>query len=85
MDTNVIFSKKFNYITYVLMALGAIGLVYGFLTDTHRTWANLLLNNYYFLSLAIGAAFFFSLQYITQSGWSAMFRRIPEALSLIHI
>ncbi len=68
MDTNVIVTKKFNYITFVLMALGAIGLVYGFLTDTHRTWANLLLNNYYFLSLAIGAAFFFSLQYITQSG-----------------
>jgi len=80
MDTKVIFSKKFNYITYGLMGLGVIGLAYGFLTDTHRTWANLLLNNYYFLSLAIGAAFFFSLQYITQSGWSAMFRRIPEAL-----
>jgi hypothetical protein len=62
------------------MALGVIGLVYGFLTDTQRTWANLLMNNYYFLSLAIGASFFFSLQYITQSGWSAMFRRIPEAL-----
>ncbi len=80
MDTKVIFSKNFNYITYGLMALGIIGLVYGFLTDTQRTWANLLLNNYYFLSLAIGAAFFFSLQYITQSGWSAMFRRIPEAM-----
>jgi len=80
MDTKVIFTKKFYFITYGLMGLGVIGLVYGFLTDTHRTWANLLLNNYYFLSLAIGAAFFFSLQYITQSGWSAMFRRIPEAL-----
>ncbi len=80
MDTNVIFSKKFNYITFGLMGLGVIGLVYGFLTDPHRTWANLLLNNYYFISLALGAAFFFSLQYITQSGWSAMFRRIPEAL-----
>ena len=80
MDTKVVFSNKFNYITYGLMGLGVIGLVYGFLTDTHRTWANLLLNNYYFLSLAIGSAFFFSLQYITQSGWSAMFRRIPEAL-----
>lgn len=80
MDTKVIFSKKFNYITYGLMGLGVIGLGYGFLTDTHRTWANLLMNNYYFLSLALGASFFFSLQYITQSGWSAMFRRIPEAL-----
>jgi hypothetical protein len=80
MDTKVILTKKYYYITYGLMGLGVIGLAYGFLTDTHRTWANLLLNNYYFLSLAIGAAFFFSLQYITQSGWSAMFRRIPEAL-----
>lgn len=80
MDTKVIFTKNFNYITYGLMALGVIGLVYGFLTDTQRTWANLLMDNYYFLSLALGAAFFFSLQYITQSGWSAMFRRIPEAL-----
>lgn len=80
MDTKVILTKKFYYITYGLMALGVIGLVYGFLTDTHRTWANLLMNNYYFLSLALGAAFFFTLQYITQSGWSAMFRRIPEAL-----
>jgi len=80
MDTKVIFTKRFNYITYSLMGLGVIGLVYGFLTDTQRTWANLLMDNYYFLSLALGAAFFFSLQYITQSGWSAMFRRIPEAL-----
>ena len=80
MDTKVIFSKNFNYVTYGLMVLGVIGLVFGFLTDTQRTWANILLNNYYFLSLAVGAAFFFSLQYITQSGWSAMFRRVPEAL-----
>lgn len=80
MDTKVIFSKKFNYLTYGLMGLGVIVLVYGFLTDTQRTWANLLVDNYYFLSLTIGAAFFFSLQYITQSGWSAMFRRIPEAI-----
>ena len=80
MDTKVTFSKNFNYITYGLMAVGIIGLVYGFLTDIPRTWANVLMNNYYFLSLAVGAAFFFSLQYITQSGWSAMFRRIPEAV-----
>jgi hypothetical protein len=80
MDTKVILTKKYYYITYALMSLGVIALVYGFLTDTHRTWANLLMDNYYFLSLVLGAAFFFSLQYITQSGWSAMFRRIPEAM-----
>jgi hypothetical protein len=80
MDTKVILTKKYYYITYALMSLGFIALAYGFLTDTHRTWANVLMDNYYFLSLALGAAFFFSLQYITQSGWSAMFRRIPEAI-----
>jgi hypothetical protein len=30
--------------------------------------------------LAIGAAFFGAIQYITQSGWSAAFKRIPEAI-----
>ncbi len=80
MDTKVILTKKYYYITYALMGLGVIVLAYGFFTNPARTWANLLMDNYYFISLAIGAAFFFSLQYITQSGWSAMFQRIPEAL-----
>lgn len=79
MDT-VKISKKFNLLAYGLMILGVAGLVYGFMTDPHRVWANILMSNYYFLALVIGAAFFFSLQYITQSGWSAMFRRVPEAL-----
>jgi hypothetical protein len=30
--------------------------------------------------LAIGASFFLAIQYISQSGWSAMFRRVPEAI-----
>jgi hypothetical protein len=80
MDTNVMISKKYNYIALGLLALGLLALAYGLFTDSSRTWANILLNNYYFLSLAIGATFFFCLQYITQSGWSAMFRRVPEAI-----
>lgn len=80
MDTHVTFPQKLKFVTFGLMGLGVVGLAVGFLTDPARTWANLLFSNYYFLSLAIGAAFFFSLQYITQSGWSAMFRRVPEAL-----
>jgi hypothetical protein len=63
-----------------MIALGLIAIVYGLLSDSSRGWANILLNNYFFLSLTIGATFFFCLQYITQSGWSAMFRRVPEAI-----
>lgn len=80
MDTHVTFPQKLKFVTFGLMGLGVVGLVVGFMTDPSRTWANILFSNYYFLSLAIGAAFFFSLQYITQSGWSAMFRRVPEAV-----
>jgi hypothetical protein len=80
MDTKVTLSKRYNTIALVMTALGIIALAYGLITDTSRSWANILMHNFYFISLAIGAAFFFCLQYITQSGWSAMFRRVPEAI-----
>jgi len=80
MEEQLIVSKKFKQITYVLIAIGVLSFGLGFVFDGKRAWANYLLNNYYFLSLAIGAAFFGAIQYITQSGWSAMFKRIPEAM-----
>lgn len=63
------------------MAIGVVAFALGFLLDAERTWANYLLNNYYFVSLAVGAAFFGAIQYITQSGWSALFKRVPEAMA----
>lgn len=80
MENQLILSKKFRLFTYVLIGIGIISLLLGFIFDAKRTWANYLLNNYYFLSLAIGAAFFGAIQYITNSGWSAAFKRIPEAM-----
>jgi len=80
MDTNVTLSKKFSYIAFGMMGAGLIVIVYSLFTESARGWANILMNNFYFLSLTIGATFFFCLQYITQSGWSAMFRRVPEAV-----
>ena len=73
-------SGKFKTITYILIGIGVVSLILGFVFDSKRAWANYLLNNYYFLSLAIGAAFFGAIQYITQSGWSAAFKRIPESM-----
>lgn len=75
-------SKTFLVICGVCITIGLLALVYGFVTDPQRAWANYLLNNFYFLSLAIGAAFFLAIQAITRSGWSAGFRRIPEAMML---
>jgi hypothetical protein len=81
LDKQLVISRKFNYLTYALMAIGVITIIAGFFVNPVKTWANYLMNNYYFLSLAIGATFFVALQYITQSGWSSAFIRIPQAMA----
>lgn len=80
MNDKVRISSSFRIIMGVLVAVGLAAVVYGFLNDQGRTWANYLLNNYYFFSIAMGGAFFFVIQYISQSGWSAGFKRVPEAM-----
>ena len=53
MEEKLVVSGRFKQITYILMAIGVISFVLGFLFDAKRTWANYLLNNYYFLMLAL--------------------------------
>jgi hypothetical protein len=71
----------FNYLCYALVAVGIITFAAGFFLHPEQTWANYLINNFYFLALAIGASFYMALQYITQSGWSSGFKRVPEAMA----
>ncbi len=80
MDTKITFTKGLQYTTFAMMGVGLAVIAYSFTVDPARAWANLLLNNYLFLSIAIGASFFIAIQYISQSGWAVMFKRIPEAL-----
>ncbi len=80
MENHYTIPKNLKLVSVALIIVGAIIITYAFITQPSRAWANLLLNNYYFLSLAIGASFFFAIQYITQSGWSSMFKRVPEAM-----
>lgn len=82
MDKKVELSKNFKVAMIILIVVGLISVAIGFLTeDGKRAWANLLLNNYYFLSVAIGAIFWFAIQAVTQSGWSAAYLRVPMAMS----
>ncbi|MFO7615335.1 MAG: hypothetical protein R6W71_11930 [Bacteroidales bacterium] len=80
MDKQLIISPRFKYLVFTLMGIGIVAFVYGFIANPTKTWANLLVNNYYFLALAIGATFFLALQYITQSGWSSGLIRVPQAI-----
>lgn len=72
-------SNGFRIIAGICILIGVAGFVFGFMNEPDRTWANYLINNYYFFSLAMGGVFFFVIQYISQSGWSAGLKRVPEA------
>lgn len=80
MDEKYSVSPRLKNTAILLVFIGILTVILGFYFESKKTWANLLLNNYYFISIAVGATFFYAIQYITQSGWSAQFQRIPLAL-----
>lgn len=80
MKDQITVSGNFKIITWLLIAIGAGTIIFGLITDRQTTWANWLIVNYYFFSLAMGAAFFFVIQSISQSGWSSAFKRVSEAM-----
>lgn len=80
METTFSPRKSLNLIFAALLVVGIVATIMGFATDSQRTWSNILLNNYYFISISIGALLFYSIQYITNSGWSALIQRLPQAL-----
>ena len=82
MEQRIKLSNTYLIICIIAIVIGIAALVIGYISDPQRTWANYLLNSYYFFLLSIGAAFFLALQAITHSGWSAGFRRIPEAMMM---
>ena len=80
MKEQVSISTTFRIVTLALISIGAISFLLGLSSDPQRVWANYLIVNYYFLSLAMGGAFFLVIQNISQSGWSSAFKRVPEAM-----
>jgi hypothetical protein len=80
MKEQITVSRNFKIITLILIGIGTGSFIFGLVSDSRLTWACYLINNYYFLSLAMGGTFFLIIQVITQSGWSSAFRRIPEAM-----
>ena len=65
----------------VAILVGAIATVAGIVVDPGRGWSSLLMNHFYFLSLAIGGMFIVAIQYITGAMWSAPVRRIAESFT----
>jgi len=68
----------------VLMVIGALAAIAGWFfdkTDHHQYWwANLLICTFFFFGISLGALFFYALQYAAEVAWSAMVKRIFEAM-----
>ena len=73
--------KRFNTILYAMMAVGILSLAYGFITNPQRAWANILINDFYFMGISLCGLVFVAIACATNAGWSIGFKRIPEAFS----
>ena len=80
MDRKYELTKNNKLIPVVMMAIGLIAIVMGFMTDHTRVWATLLHNNFYFTAMALCGTFFVALQYVAQAGWAVGIKRVPEAM-----
>lgn len=78
---NYTFAGKTKMLTIALMGIGLAAIIYGFVMTPERIWANLLLNGFYYLAIALSATFFIAVNYVSEAGWHAGFKRIPEAMS----
>jgi hypothetical protein len=68
-----------------LAAIGGAAALAGLLlTDStgavQRTWATLLVDDFFFLSLALAGILFLALHYLSSAGWWTVIRRVPEAM-----
>jgi hypothetical protein len=92
-NLNYTFTKKTKNITIGLMVIGLITIILGFLFDHapegvshdeyhhNRIWANLLVNGWFFMGIALLSLFFMAVQYVAEVAWSVSVKRIYEAIS----
>jgi len=78
---NYTFTQKEKMVTYVLMGIGLVAIIAAFVINPKVAWANLLIDNFFFMAIGLFATFFLSMQYLAQAGYGVVIKRIPEAFS----
>jgi len=83
MDEQFKFKQQYRKILIIAMAAGlllSLSAIFLFKYDSARIWANVLLNNQFFLGISLGGAFFMAVHLIAWSGWHSVLQRIPASL-----
>jgi len=90
-NLNFTFPQKTKTFTYALMAVGIVSIIAAFICDSPvvpdehyhhtRAWANILIGSFFFMAIALAAAFFLGLQYAAEAGWATTVKRVIEAVA----
>src|SRR5690554_21138 len=80
-----IFNKKARIAFSILMLIGVIAMIFGYINDEsshhNRFWANIFINGFFYFGISIGALFFLALQYATEASYMVVLKRVFEAVS----
>jgi hypothetical protein len=76
-----VFTAKARWIAGSMLIIGVLAVIAQFVTHHDQTWANLLMNNFIFMGIALCALFFLAVQYVAEVGWSAVIKRPLEAMA----
>lgn len=84
MNLTYSFTQKSKRNAFILMGIGVLAIVLGFMTDHSehhsRFWANMLVNSFFFLGISVLAIFFLAVQYAAEAHWSVVLKRVFEAI-----
>lgn len=78
---NYTFSGKTKMISIILMVIGVIGIVYGFIFNRDALFPNLLVNAFLFTGISIAGTVFCAVHYAGHGGWYSAIKRVPEAFA----
>lgn len=67
-------------ILFAMLGIGVLGFAWGLQFDSARAWVSFLQNAFFFLTLALGAFVFLSINRVANAGWDVAIRRVPEAM-----
>lgn len=83
MSLQYTFSDKAKKVTYAMMGIGVLAIVYALVRHipSQRIWANLLIDIFFFLSIGLGATFYMAKKYVSEASYAIVYKRVYEAIS----
>ena len=73
--------KSINKYLIIGMVIGVASIGFSLATQSTRAWVNILLNHFYFLSLALSGGLILSIAYVAGGSWIAPIKRFAQAVS----